>query len=171
MSLTPFWSSPLDVYTGAQKFGTSQIVYVFLTESLLFIKAVFIQSKIQKKNVILWNLIAILICFPILIYFNIAFISLMQRCIFSNIYLVFSVPWSSEIIIICRFIINVETVVLLCRNPRIYHWSPNKYEAAQRFLTLIINQHIIMISEDHVTLKTGVMMLKIQIWTQKWIIF
>ncbi len=32
-----------------------------------------------------------------------------------------------------------------------------QYEAA-----LIINQHIIMISEDHVTLKTGVMMLKIQ---------
>ncbi len=28
---------------------------------------------------------------------------------------------------------------------------------------LIINQHIIMISEDHVTLKTGVMMLKIQL--------
>ncbi len=27
---------------------------------------------------------------------------------------------------------------------------------------LIINQHIIMISGDHVTLKTGVMMLKIQ---------
>ncbi len=29
--------------------------------------------------------------------------------------------------------------------------------------TLIINQHIKMISEDHVTLKTGVMMLKIQL--------
>ncbi len=28
---------------------------------------------------------------------------------------------------------------------------------------LIINQHIVMISEDHVTLKTGVMMLKIQL--------
>ncbi len=28
--------------------------------------------------------------------------------------------------------------------------------------TLIINLHIIMISEDHLTLKTGVMMLKIQ---------
>ncbi len=28
---------------------------------------------------------------------------------------------------------------------------------------LITNQHIIMISEDHVTLKTAVMMLKIQI--------
>ncbi len=45
------------------------------------------------------------------------------------------------------------------------------YEAAQLFSTLIIirnvswaaNQHIIMISEDHVTLKTGVMMLKIQL--------
>ncbi len=29
------------------------------------------------------------------------------------------------------------------------------------------NQHIIMISEDHVTLKTAVMMLKIQLWSQK----
>ncbi len=29
--------------------------------------------------------------------------------------------------------------------------------------TLIINNHIIMISEDHVTLKTAVMMLKIQL--------
>ncbi len=46
-----------------------------------------------------------------------------------------------------------------------------KYEAAQLFSTLIIirnasraaNQYIIMISEDHVTLKTGVMMLKIQL--------
>ncbi len=27
----------------------------------------------------------------------------------------------------------------------------------------VANQHIIMISEDHVTLKTGVMMLKIQL--------
>ncbi len=27
-----------------------------------------------------------------------------------------------------------------------------------------VNQHIRMISEDHVTMKTGVMMLKIQIW-------
>ncbi len=46
-----------------------------------------------------------------------------------------------------------------------------KYCAAQRFSTLIIirnvswavNQYIIMISEDHVTLKTGVMMLKIHL--------
>ncbi len=35
--------------------------------------------------------------------------------------------------------------------------SPQKYEAAQRFPTLIINQNI----KYHVTLKTGVMMLKI----------
>ncbi len=48
---------------------------------------------------------------------------------------------------------------------------PQKYEAAQQFSILLIirnvsktaNQHIIMISEDHVTLKTGVMMLKIQL--------
>ncbi len=50
-------------------------------------------------------------------------------------------------------------------------WFTQKYEAAQLFTTLTIiinvswaaNQHIIMISEDHVTLKTGVMMLKIQL--------
>ncbi len=48
---------------------------------------------------------------------------------------------------------------------------PQKYEAAQLFSTLIIirnvswaaTQHIRMISEDHVTLKTAVMMLKIQL--------
>ncbi len=48
---------------------------------------------------------------------------------------------------------------------------PQKYKAAQLFSTLIIirnvswtaNQHIRMISEDYVTLKTGVMMLKIQL--------
>ncbi len=52
-------------------------------------------------------------------------------------------------------------------------WFPQKYEAA--FSTLIIirnvswaaNQHIIMISEDHVTLKTGEMMLKILLWSQE----
>ncbi len=45
-----------------------------------------------------------------------------------------------------------------------------KYEAAQlltliaiRNVSLTANQHIGMISEDHVTLKTGVMMLKIQL--------
>ncbi len=30
-----------------------------------------------------------------------------------------------------------------------------------------LNQHIKMISEDHVTLKTGVIMLKIELWSQK----
>ncbi len=47
-----------------------------------------------------------------------------------------------------------------------------KYSSAQLFSTLIIirnvswavNQYIIMISEDHVTLKTGAMMLKSQKW-------
>ncbi len=32
---------------------------------------------------------------------------------------------------------------------------------------ILQKKHIIMISEDHVTLKTAVMMLKIQIWSQK----
>ncbi len=38
------------IYTDAQKFGISKIFYVFLRESLLLIKAVFIRSKIQKKK-------------------------------------------------------------------------------------------------------------------------
>ncbi len=37
----------------------SVMFLMFLRESLLIIKAVFIRSKIQKKTVILWNLIAI----------------------------------------------------------------------------------------------------------------
>ncbi len=43
-----------------------------------------------------------------------------------------------------------------------------KYEAAQN-VSWAANQHIRMISEDHVTLKTGVMLLKIQLWSQKYI--
>ncbi len=34
---------------------------------------------------------------------------------------------------------------------------------------MFLDQHIIMISEDHVALKTGLMMLKIQILSQKYI--
>ncbi len=52
-----------------------------------------------------------------------------------------------------------------------YHSFHKKYCAAQLFSALILIrnvswasiQHIIMISEDHVTLKTGGMMLEIQI--------
>ncbi len=44
----------------------------------------------------------------------------------------------------------------------IVYLSVNPKKVSQ-FPTLIINQHIIMISEDHVTLKTAVMMLKIQL--------
>ncbi len=48
---------------------------------------------------------------------------------------------------------------------------PQNDEAARLFLTLVIvrnvswavNQHMMMISEDHVTLKTGGMMLEIQL--------
>ncbi len=52
-----------------------------------------------------------------------------------------------------------------------YHSFHQKYEAAQLFSALILirnvswasNQYIIMIYEDHVTLKTGGMMLEIQL--------
>ncbi len=39
----------------------------------------------------------------------------------------------------------------------------NIYIKQHNCSTLIINQHIRMISDDHVTLKTGEMMLKIQL--------
>ncbi len=39
-----------DIYTAVQKFGLSKIFYVFLMESLMLIKAVFIWSKIQQKK-------------------------------------------------------------------------------------------------------------------------
>ncbi len=59
--------------------------------------------------------------FPIVIYCKMKFIPVMRSCIFSIITPVFSVTWSSEIIIICWFtaqetfliIINVENGMLL----------------------------------------------------------
>ncbi len=70
-------------------------------------------------------------------------------------------------------------LILLCK--RIFYSSKNPEQNAfhknmkqhnyfnidnQKYL-LSSNLHIIMISEDHVTLKTGVMMLKIQLWSQE----
>ncbi len=49
------------------------------------------------------------------------------------------------------------------KNPEKSITGSKKYEAAQLCPTLIINQHIRLILKDHVTLKTGVMMLKIQL--------
>ncbi len=50
-----------------------------------------------------------------------------------------------------------------------YHGFPQKYEAGTVWTVFNIdnNQYIRMISEDHVTLKTGVMMQKIQLWSQQ----
>ncbi len=42
-----------------QKFGISKIFNVFLKKYLLLIKATCIWSKIEKKTVILWNIITI----------------------------------------------------------------------------------------------------------------
>ncbi len=72
----------------------------------------------------------------------------------------------------CSFELSIHLWILKKLNVSRF---PQKYCAAQLFSTLIIirnvswaaNQYIIMISEDHVTLKTGVMMLKIQLWSQK----
>ncbi len=51
----------------------------------------------------------------------------------------------------------------LLKSPAKRYTILEKYNAAQLFSTLIMNQNIRIISEDHVTLKTGVMMLKIQL--------
>ncbi len=68
----------------------------------------------------------------------------------------------------CSFELSIHQTILKINN---ILWFPQKYESAQLFSTLIIiikasravNQYIIMISEDHVTLKTGIMMLEIQL--------
>ncbi len=74
-----------------------------------------------------------------------------------------------------KFLFQINAVLLHFQfyilKIKMYPCFRKKYEAAQLFLTLIINnivswssnQYIIMISEDHVTLKTGVMMQKIQL--------
>ncbi len=64
------------------------------------------------------------------------------------------------------FLINAVLLNFSIHSIHFVDQFPQKYCAARLFSTLIIirnatNQHIIMISEDHVTLKTGVMMLKI----------
>ncbi len=77
-----------------------------------------------------------------------------------------------QISIKCCF--SVHQSILKNKMHHGFHF-PQKCDAAQLFSTLIIirdiswtaNQHIIMISEDHVTLMTGVMMLKTQLWSQK----
>ncbi len=74
-------------------------------------------------------------------------------------------------LILKRYVFQINSVLLNF----LFISESQKYCAARLCSTLIIirnvswaaNQHIIMISEDHVTLKTGVMMLKIQIWSQK----
>ncbi len=98
-----------------------------------------------------------------------------------NFTLMFS---NSQDIYYVRFIFQINAALLrfiFIKKPWKINLSqfPQIYEAAQLFSTLIIiinvcwavNQYIRVISEDHVTLKTGVMMLKIQIWSQKYITF
>ncbi len=79
----------------------------------------------------------------------------------------------------CSMISNKCCSFNVSTHQRILKWNLlpflQTYYTTQLFSTLIIirnvswavNQYIIMISEDHVTLKTGVMMLKIQLWSQK----
>jgi len=48
-----------------------------------------------------------------------------------------------------------------------YQWFPQKYEATTFSTFLIIRISALWFLKDHVTLKTGVMMLKIQLWSQE----
>ncbi len=86
---------------------------LFLMDSLMLIKGVFIWSEYRKNCNIVKYYCNFKYCFPVLIYFKIQFIPVKQSWFFSIITPVFSVIWSSEIILICWFIVSVETVVLL----------------------------------------------------------
>uniref|UniRef100_A0A8C1MVA9 J domain-containing protein n=1 Tax=Cyprinus carpio TaxID=7962 RepID=A0A8C1MVA9_CYPCA len=72
----------------------------------------------------------------------------------------YNLPWTEQIVR------EFKVRALAChpdkhrQNPQA--GVPKNIKQQKLFLTLIINQ-IRMISEDHVTLKTGVMMLKIQL--------
>ncbi len=79
--------------------------------------------------------------------------------------------------IMWRIMLVFQSLSINQRILKTLNWSrfSQKYWAAQQVSSLITirnvswaaNQHIRMISEDHVTLKTGEMMLKIQLWSQK----
>ncbi len=68
-----------------------------------------------------------------------------------------------------RFWVSKDTLFIFIKE----FWNNLSYSTTVSTLIIIrnvswaANQHIIMISEDHVTLKIGVMMLKIQIWSQE----
>ncbi len=60
----------------------------------------------------------------------------------------------------CSFKLSIHLWIL---KNKMYH----RFHKKNTVFIIDNNQHIRMISEDHVTLKTGVMMLKIQLWSQK----
>ncbi len=64
----------------------------------------------------------------------------------------------------CSFELSVQLWILKNKMHHSFHKNIVQHNCFQHWAA---NQHIIMISEDHVTLKTGVMMLKIQLWSQK----
>ncbi len=65
----------------------------------------------------------------------------------------------------CSFDISINQIILKNKMCHCLHKNMKHIQPSKLFSTLIIirNQYIIMISEDHVTLKTVVMMLKIQL--------
>ncbi len=76
-----------------------------------------------------------------------------------------SLKWTTDSPSLLHFLFICQSWKIICSTVSTEIWT------AQLFSTLIIirnvswavNQYIRMISEDHVTLKTGVMMLKIQL--------
>ncbi len=81
------------------------------------------------KTVIMWNIITIWKRYFIFeCILKTSFIPVMRSCIFSIITPVFSVTWSSEIIIICwfaaqeTFLININVENSFCGNGNIFHF-------------------------------------------------
>ncbi len=69
------------------------------------------------------------------------------------------------------YYINIITVPKFRIGKICFIFWKEDFSAHQGCIYFTLNLHIIMISEDHVTLNTGVMMMKIQIWSHEYISF
>ncbi len=87
--------------------------------------------------------------------------------IFCNIINVFTITSDKNVYLLNKIIYCIISIWMV-----VYHGlHKNTVLIIIRNVSWAANQHIRIISEDHVTLKTGVMMLKIQLWSQKSITF
>ncbi len=84
---------------------------------------------------------------------------------FEIFYYFISVDVMSQVIKKIFFMVLVYNNNLFSGNNQNY--NNNLFSGNNQNVSWAANQHIRMISEDHVTLKTGVMMLNIQLWSQE----